>query len=204
MATSWTNNTASYLKSGTNCAITDCTSRDASSTQVGSPKPIMGIYNKKPCSVRLTVVPTTKVKSVTLTVVHQNKAHGYSNYVVWYAKVSTSATAWPASVYETSTTRIGNLPSGGTFTITIDFPSTDSTFYIYLFGYLPADSIGEHTQFINSISSISAVKGGVALRVKADASTWSQASAVYAKTADGWKEVSALYAKTADGWKEAT
>ena len=204
MATSWTNNTPSYLKSGTNCAITDCTSRDASSTQVGSPKPIMGIYNKKPCSVRLTVVPTTKVKSVTLTVVHQNKAHGYSNYVVWYAKVSTSSTAWPESAYDTSTTRIGSLPSGGSFTITIGFPATASTFYIYLFGYLAVDSIGEHTQFINSISSISAVKGGVELKVKTSSTTWTQASAVYVKTVDGWKEVSALYAKTSDGWKEAT
>lgn len=200
MATTWTNNTSTWLKSGANCAITDCTTRDDSSTFINQTKPIIGVIYQKPLCMRLRVTPTKRVKSVSLALVNQNKSHGYGNYVTYYAKVSTSASAWPANYKTTSDTHIGQLPSSGTFSFTIGFTATDSPFYVYVWGYLSSESVGEHDQYINSVSSVSCSAGGVSIYAKSSGG-WSLVKDAYAKS-DAWKALKSAYGKS-DAWKES-
>lgn len=205
MATTYSTNTAAYLKSGANCSITDCTCYDASSTYLSGTMPIFGDLFSTVICTRFKIHPTAKVKSVTLTINHKNKNHGYGERVTFYAKASTSGTAWPANNRTTGPVTIGQLSDGsGVFSVTVPITATSSDFYVYIWGYLNIDSIGQHEQYVTSVGSVSAVRGGASFRVKKDGTNWAISSAVHVKTADGWKEATAVYVKTADGWKEAT
>jgi len=200
MATTWTNNTAAWLKSGPNCSITDCTTRDDSSTYLGGTKPLIGVIYKKVICMRLKVTPTKRVKSVSLTINNQNKSHGYGNYVTYYAKASTSASAWPASYKTTSDTQIGQLSTSGSFSFSISFTATDSPFYVYVWGYLVADSEGEHDQYINNVYSVSCSAGGVSIYAKSSGG-WALVKDAFAKS-DSWKALKSAYGKS-DAWKES-
>ena len=207
MATTYTTNTPDFLKSGANCAITDCTTYDSSSYFTTMAKPLIGDkynYTWGVICTRFKVTPSKKIKSISLAVAFSNKAHGTGNYVDYYYKASTSASAWPTSNKDTGGTRLGQLADSGIFTLNVSFAATDDPVYIYVWGYLNSDSIGEHTVWLNNVSSISAVRGGASLRVKTNGTNWATSSAAHVKTADGWKEATAVYVKTADGWKEAT
>ena len=202
--------TSDYLITGTNCSVTQFTVRDNSDTFTGGTTGVMGVKEGKNIMLRIQITPSVMVKSIDMDIYHQNQAHGTEEYLTFYAKASASSDAWPAK-NETSSTVIGGLGYGTStkhtpFSITLS-SATRSPFYIYVWANLTqlySASIGQHTQYCRQVFSANAVKGGVAIRVKTGSTTWTQASAVYVKTADGWKEVSALYAKTADGWKEAT
>lgn len=203
--------TSDYLITGTNCSVTQFTVRDNSDTFTGGTTGVMGVKEGKNIMLRIQITPSVMVKSIDMDIYHQNQAHGTEEYITFYAKASASSDAWPAK-NETSSTVIGGLGSGTStkhtpFSITLA-SATRSPFYIYVWANLTSlysASIGQHTQYCRQVFSANAVKGGVAIRVKTGASTWSQASAVYVKiNSTTWKEVSALYAKTADGWKEAT
>ena len=207
MATTYDTTGANYIISGTNASITQVTTYDAGSFFVGWDYPLVGIRQQNVICTRIKVEPTKKVKSVSLTVNYQNKAHGNGEFVTYYAKVSTASDAWPATYRTTSNNVIGQLTaSTGSFDVDISFTATASAFYVYIWGYLNPDSVGEHDINILRLSGLSCVKGGVNLYVKTGASTWKQASAVYVKiNSTTWKEVTGLYAKTnSTTWKEAT
>lgn len=208
MATSYTVNTADFLKSGTNCSITDCTTWDSSSFFTSMAKPLIGDkynYTWGVICTRFRITPTKKIKSVTLSISYNNKAHGTGGYVNYYCKVSTSGSAWPTSNKDAAGAALGQLADSGTLTVSLSFEPTDEAVYVYIWGYLNSDSIGEHTVWLNSVASVSAVKGGVALWAKKDSTTWVQASAVYVKVnSTTWKEVAGLYAKkNGTTWAEA-
>lgn len=205
MANQWDITSTDILKSGTNASITACKCYDGGNSLAGSVYPIIGVAARAVLCTRLQITPTTRVRSVTISCTHQNKAHGYDTYNTYYAKVSTSASAWPA-FQATSSTVIGSLPSSGTFSFTISFTATDQPFYVYIWGYLNSESIGEHDQIIKKVNSITCQKGGAAVYVKTNATTWKKATAVYVKTnSTTWKEVQRLLAKTnSTTWKEAT
>lgn len=203
--------TSDYLITGTNCSVTQFTVRDNSDTFTGGTTGVMGMMKGKNVMLRIQITPSVMVKSIDLDISHQNQIHGTTEYVTFYAKASTSADAWPTKG-ETSSIVIGGLGSGKSnphtpFSIPLA-SATRSAFYVYVWAVLTSlysESVGQHTQYCRQVFSANAVKGGVAVRVKTGASTWSQASAVYVKiNSTTWKEVSALNAKTADGWKEAT
>lgn len=211
MATTYTVNTADFLKSGANCSITDCTTYDSSSYFSGGALPIIGDrYNTDSTTwgvicTRFKVTPSKKIKSISLAVSFSNKAHGTGNYVDYYYKASTSGSAWPTSNKDSAGIRLGQLANSGIFTLNVTFTATDSPVYVYVWGYLNSDSVGEHTVWLTNVSSVSAVKGGAAFWVKKNSTTWVQASAVYVKTSSGWKETTGSFAKTSSTtWKEAT
>lgn len=205
MANQWDITNTAILVNGTNAGITACKCYDGGNSLAGSVYPVFGVAAQKVLCTRFLITPTKRVRNVKIVCKHQNKAHGYDNYCNYYAKMSTSATAWPASYKTTSSTSIGQLPSSGSFTISISFDSTDQPFYVYLWGYLNSESIGEHDQMILAVTSLVCEEGGAVIYVKTGASTWKQAKAVYAKTnASTWKLVQRLFSKTnSSTWKEA-
>lgn len=219
-ATTFDVNQPAFLISGENASVTDVTTYDASGTFTSGRHwggsayfyaAMIGVIYRKVLCTRFQITPTTTVKSVTLDFQHNNKAHGTYEYVTFYAKASSSASDWPASISETSSTVIGGLTSGTGNSHTlfkIDITPTRQPFYIYVWATLREgySSDGEHDQWIKSVYSVSCEKGGVNLYVKTGASTWKQATAVYVKiNSTTWKEVSGLYAKTnSTTWKEAT
>lgn len=206
MATTWRNTSTSILVTGTNASVTECMVRDTSSYFSGGV--LIGCnYNQSQgirgflCT-RLQITPTIAVNQVTLSIKHQNKSHGYGDYVYYYAKAGGD---WP-SYNETSGTYIGSLPTSGTFTITIQLASlTSSAFYVYIWGYLPSSSIGEHTQKIISVTSLICEKTGANVYVKTASSTWTLASDILVKTGSStWSSVQSVFAKTASStWSES-
>ena len=155
MAT-WSYSSGNYNIVGSNCSIVDCTCRDSSGAYKYSEYAMIGAMYRGVTCTRLTVVPTTKVSTVTLGMTTRNKAHGYNDFVDYYAKVSMSDSDWPADNHTTSTTLIGSLPAKTTRTsVTISFAPTDQKFYIYIWGYLlQSYSIGQHTQWLLKLWSV--------------------------------------------------
>lgn len=151
---------------------------------------------------RFQITPTIAVNQVTMSITHRNKTHGYDNYVYYYAKAGGD---WP-SYNATSDTYIGPLPTSGTFTITIQLASlTSSAFYVYIWGYLPSSSIGEHDQYIKKVAGLVCEKTGANVYVKTASSTWTLASDILVKTGSStWSTAQSVLAKTASStWSES-
>lgn len=213
MATSWNITGSNFIKSGTNGSITQCTGYDENGF-FSSGGPYIGKYTNFdehdiPMTwgflvTRFQITPTTRVKSVTLTIQHRNKSHGYGSFISYYARAGGS---WPAFP-ETSGTAIGQLPTSGTFTVTVPLSSpTSSAFYVYVWG-VPADltAVGEYDQIVEAVTSLVCNVGGALIYAKVDGTTWKLAKSVHAKTnSSTWKEVKSAHAKTNSAtWKEAT
>jgi len=155
---------------------------------------------------RIAVTPAVRTKSVSLSFSQTDNINGQkSSNVIYYARASASASAWPTTsdIADTSFT----LASDGTKSITVPLGSvTDSTFYVYIWGHKVSGT--EYANgFVNvtGVSNLAVTRAVPEMYVKTGASTWSEAKELYVKTGSGtWSEAKELYVKSgSSAWSEA-
>ena len=163
MASTWTPTNLNKTVTGTNCTVSAITNYSHNGVWATSANGIVGYTaytsgSYGPTCLRFKVTPSTGtvIKSLSFTLTTSNKVGGYTTADIdYYAKTSTSSTAWP-TVSDTSSFPL-NITAAGDKACSITGLNTGSVFYVYIWGRRKNTSLNtERDIYVSNIKSVSA------------------------------------------------